>query len=243
MAKTLICTNILDSISSEVYGNHCQMWYRLGRGTTDEFILFHPYRMTIDMARNTAAKIAMQNECDFIWFVDSDMILSPRTYESLKSRDADVCLAHTYIRGEPYHEMFFKFTKNNNGIKKLDYYKNWREEVDENGVLKADAVGFACALIKVKRLLEMTPPYFITGEGQTEDVYYCLKLLDHDSNASILVDTTVPTGHLLNPEVIGLHNVEELRSRVVNIDKNNQKMDRGQDYLESCKQIFNQKPV
>lgn len=230
MSKTLIATNILDSVNSEVYGSHCQTWFRLGRNTSDEFILFHPHRMTIDAARNSAAQIAMRNSCDYIWFIDSDMILSAGTYESLKSRDAEVAMAQTYIRSHPFREMFFKMDGNN-----LRHYDDWWKDEKDDGTVECDAVGFACALIKVAPLYKINPPYFITGTLHTEDVYYCLKLKDKFPGARIVMDTKVPTGHQLNPEFISAKNINEMRARHPIIEQN---VDRGIEYVKSVKQVF-----
>ena len=232
MSRTLVCTNVLDSVKSQPFGSICQEWFRMGRTTKDDFILFHPERFSIDNARTQAAKIAMEAECDYIYFIDDDMVLSPSTYASLKACDADIAMAHTYIRGNPFDVMFFKYEDiddKNPLRRRLSYFNKWESHVKEDGTIDVDAVGFACALLKVKNLLEIPPPFFVTGVRQTEDVYFCIKLREYFPDAKIVVDVKVPTGHLLQPEVITI----ETRNRLLDYFKDapkEQSNDRGEAY-------------
>lgn len=243
MSKTLVCTNVLDSVKSQAYGSHCQEWFRLGRDTKDDFVLFHPERYSIDTARNQAAKYAMLLECDYIWFLDDDMVLSPKTYQSLKGCDGDVVMALTFIRGLPFNPMFFRKDNEYESDPRnlnLVHYNDWVDKICNNGTIHTYAVGFACTLLKVDRLFEMPPPYFITSSLQTEDIYYCCKLKQHDPGARILVDSKVPTGHLLAPEMISLKTRDKLLEfykEEIEINKQS-KLDRGEEYFEEVKIAF-----
>lgn len=240
MSKTLVCTNVLDSVKSQVYGSHCQEWFRLGRDTKDDFILFHPERYSIDNARNQAAKYAMMFECDYIWFLDDDMILAPKTYESLKGCEGDVVMALTYIRGIPFNPMFFRKASEDGKPLHLEHHENWEKDICVGGIVHTYAVGFACTLLKVERLFQMPPPYFITSNLQTEDIYYCCKLKQFDSESQILVDIKVPTGHLLQPEALSITNRNDLLKfyeKDIEISQKG-KLDRGDDYLTSVRNTF-----
>lgn len=242
MSKTLVCTNVLDSIKSQAYGSHCQEWFRLGRDTKDDFVLFHPERYSIDNARAQAAKYAMMLECDYIWFLDDDMVLSPKTYQSLKGCEGDVVMALTYIRGVPFNPMFFKKDPSCDSAKSLNliHHADWENDICVGGIVHTYAVGFACTLLKVARLYEMPPPYFITSSLQTEDIYYCCKLKQHDPSSQVLVDIKVPTGHLLQPEMISFTNRDQLLKyydREIEINKK-AKLDRGSEYLTNVKNVF-----
>lgn len=234
MSKTLVCVNVLDNVNSQVYGSHCQEWFRLGRNTSDDFILFHPNRLSIDNARNQAAKFALEMECDYLFFIDDDMILHPNTYRSLKQADGDIVQALTFIRGYPFHVMAFKKIAPD----KLDFFDDYLDHVDAEGLFESEAVGFACVLIKVNETLKkIRPPYFVTGVWSTEDVYFCCKLRDKvGSNIRILVDTKCPTGHLLNPEALSVHNHDVLSKfhKPLSIPEE----DRGKEYLRTCKETL-----
>lgn len=238
MSKVLVCTNVLDSVKSYAYGSHVQEWFRMGRHCKeDEFILFHPERYSIDNARTQAANYAMYLECDYIYFLDDDMTLTPNTFSSLKAADGDVVQALTYIRGYPFDVMAFR-GEEKEGKLKLEYFNDYKDHIEANGLVTAYAVGFACALLKVKPLLKLPPPFFVTGTGQTEDVYFCCKLKQYFPESRILVDTKVPTGHLLHNEVVGNHNVEKLRKFYAPKAFEAKGNDRGNEYAEMAKGIF-----
>jgi glycosyltransferase involved in cell wall biosynthesis len=234
--KTFICTNILTVVDAASYITHCNFWYRLGRTfPKDTFFAMTPPRMAIDQARNWAAKMAMQQECDYLMFIDDDALIAPDTLASLISADLDIVMAHTYIRGYPFHVMAFK----RDGEKGLVNFDDYKEFIGENGVFLCDAVGFHCALIKVELLKKMEPPYFLTGTHYTEDIYFCVKARKEVSESvSIGVDTRVPTGHLLHKENVSVENVERLRTYYSNGEQNGVPRDRGQSYYEQVSLVL-----
>ena len=209
MIKTLIGVNCLQNIDSKVYSSHCQFWFRTKQHyPEDQFFFYTPNRMSIDRMRNEAAKIAMEAECDYLMFIDDDVIVHPDTFKSLYECNLDIVMAHTYIRGYPYPPMAFKF--NDNG--ELPYFKNYKDFIDSSGIYACDAVGFSCVLIKTWLFKTIPPPYFITGSANTEDIYFCLKAKDViGESVTIGVDTKVPTAHRVDNYYITEENVERLR--------------------------------
>lgn len=221
MSKVLVSSNILTNVAQAPYMSHCNMWFRMGRESQDTFIFHAPNRNAIDSSRNQAAQLALNSQCDYLLMYDDDSYLHPKTYESLKAADKDIIMALSYIRGYPYEPMFFKFsgekTDNDTGIKNsaLMYYRDFSSNIDKNGLVECDAVGFHCVLIKCDILKRMSFPYFVTYPGaSTEDVYFCMKAKKELKNkVSIFVDTKVPAGHLLTPEIVNYNNVTQLRER------------------------------
>lgn len=249
--KTLIGTNVLTSVGDLAYGNHCQTWFRLGRNSKDDFIFYTPARATIDRMRNESARIAMEAECDYLMFVDDDVLLPQMSgttvYDQLKNVNSDIVAGNVIIRGYPFEPMFFKKVMVN-GELTLPYYRDWKESVDEEGVLRKDvgAVGFSCVLIKVSLLKKLTKPFFITGSHHTEDVYFCLKAMEEVSDVTIAVNTNVKCGHVLTPEIITDDNIkahkifcETLNPNLLQVTKE----DRGNDYHKQVENalVFNSK--
>lgn len=198
--KIAVGINTLTSVDQAVYSNHCQMWFRFGRNTDFEFILNNPKRMNIDNMRNITAKVAIENNCDYILFIDDDVLVPPvDSLQELLKCNADVAAGWTIIRGYPFKNMFFKFldeSKTNlaNQVEPFEY--------NERGDIICDAVGFSCALIKVETLKLIQPPYFVTGPYNTEDIYYCVKLRAAKPDAKIVVNPLVLTSHGLGTEYI-----------------------------------------
>ncbi len=216
--KTIVGVNTLESVHSFVYGSHCALWSQIRKDyPKDDLILYSPYRMSIDGMRNDCTRVALEQECDYIMFIDDDVVVRPDTYRVLRERDKDIIMAITFIRGYPFAPMFFKdfetIDQANGKIRKnLRIHDEWKDDLEPNGLVKTGAVGFSCVLIKCDVLKAMTPPYFVTGPGHTEDVYFCMRArAELDPEPEIWVDTTVPTGHMLMPDMVTLDNVEKLR--------------------------------
>lgn len=235
-AVTVGC-NILTHLDSMVYGNHCQMWYRLGRNHKDfEFVFMAPRRTSIDNMRNSTIDAAIKADCEFVFFYDDDVFVPSSAFGKLvKLMDADKEIAIvsglTYIRKYPYKPMLFRSMENEG----LAPYDDFEDHV-ENGILAKDlgAVGFSCVLLRVSYLKDLTPPYCITGSRNTEDVYLCHRVRKHYPNAKVVCDTTIDTGHLVERYFVQDSNVQDLRKyeEVINGATKPQE-DRGIEYAES----------
>ena len=212
MSKILVGVNVLTSVSSEVYGNHCEFFFHLGRRLSEhEFMFYHPRRMSIDRMRNEAAKIALSYECDYLLFIDDDVLVDRKVLGSLIAADKDIVASLTFIRGFPFQPMIFKeIYRDDEGDSVLGYDTDYRS--DESGLVSCKAVGFSCALIKCSLLRKLSTPYFVTGAQHTEDVYFCIKAKKEFPETTIYTSVRYPTSHLLNAEAVTSDNVERLRA-------------------------------
>ncbi len=193
--------------------------------------------------RNDCARIALEHKCDYLMFIDDDVAVKPNTYESLRAADKDVVMAITYVRGYPFHPMFFKHSEtidmgNGKLRRNLAFHDDYEDSIDENGLVKTGAVGFSCVLIKVDVMRAMTPPYFVTGPGHTEDVYFCLKAAaELEPEPTIYVDTKVSTSHQLMPDMVDSDNVKKLREFYKpELDENDAIKFRMKDHIEQVMQ-------
>jgi hypothetical protein len=239
MARTLIGINTLTAVDQMVYANHMQFAFRLGRNSPgDDFILFTPPRMTIDMMRNHAAKAALENECDYLMFIDDDVLVSvrPTAYEMLKSHDKDVIAGWTIIRGYPFENMLFK----SDGAQGLIKYNDFEQTT---GLLEVDAVGFSCVLIKTSVLKKMKPPYFITGAYNTEDIYFCIKARKAIPDLKIWADLDCKTAHKLASNFIDPLNKKAWKTLEEDQDPSLVKpknQDRGEEYLTRIEGVLHE---
>jgi hypothetical protein len=207
MSKILIGINNLTQVSQLTYGNHCQLWYRLGKhfGTTHDFGLCNPRRMSIDRMRNFCAKVCLEQDFDYLMFIDDDVLLPMDAVDRLLAADKDIIAGVTLIRGYPYHPMIFNFMGPQLAADgRTHFIDDYAEMADPvSGLLQCDAIGFSCCLIKVSVLRELAPPYFITIDGRcTEDVYFCNKAKLERPGTQVWVDTRVKTAHILGDEII-----------------------------------------
>jgi len=243
--KILLGINILTSVDSQVYGNHFAWAYHLGRLKSErniDIILYTPWRSSIDRMRNEAARLALELDCDYLMFVDDDMIVQNNMLESLIDADKDIVMAHTYIRGYPFHPMSFKDIGNDPSDIRLTYFDDIMEKVDEKGLAECSAVGFAAVLIKTSVLRRLEPPYFVTTPNSTEDVYFCLRCKVELGEVSIAVDTKCPTGHMLDKEMVCPITVDALKIYSESFedkakDKSNSRGDRGTEYHKLIEEL------
>ena len=212
--KTLIGINTLNAIDQYNYANHVQFFFRLGvmkglknaAGEEMEFSFCAPRRMSIDRMRNEAAKIALDAEMDYLMFIDDDVLVGIHAFSQLQRWDKDIIAGVTHIRGYPYHPMIFNFT--DEAYKKCHYVTDYKEKADpETGLLKCDAVGFSCVLIKVDLLKKVQPPFFVTSAYQTEDVFFCKRAKEQLPELEVFVDVNVETMHNLGSDFVGPGNV------------------------------------
>lgn len=250
--KCLVAVNVLTQIDPGVYNSHNQLWYRIGKHFPEaKFLQYTPERTTIDNCRNFAAKSALEQECDYVLFIDDDMILHEMTFQSLieniQRPNVDVVMALTYIRGYPFHPMFFICRdKEAKEIPSLDFYDDFEKNIDsKTHLVEVDAIGCACVLIKCDLIKKLEPPYFVTTPHHTEDVYFCMKAKRTlgRNNVKIYVDCGVPTTHLGNKMEFNHQTVPHFKSfyeslnpeakkfKDVRIGQEKESIDRGDAYL------------
>lgn len=244
--KVLVGVNVLTSIDSEIYGSHTNFWYRIGKQfPNDIFLKYHPRRLSIDNMRNAAALIALQNECDYLMFIDDDVDVPPDAFRLLLEADQDVVMGLTYIRGYPFHPMFFKAGANAEGIQCMLHYEDFMEHLDENGLVKdVVAVGFSCVLIKCSLLKKLHAPFFVTGARHTEDIYFCVKAKIEQPDCTISVSTKCPTSHFLDKQPVCEKNVKALRDyyEAIGCKPEPENSDRGLEYIQKCIEQFGEFP-
>ena len=199
--KTLIGINTLLALEQPVYASHIQFFYHLGKEfPNDTFALNTPRRMSIDRMRNQSAKYALEMEADYLMFIDDDVVIPVNTLHRLLACDADIAAGWTIIRGYPFNNMFFRHpTGDPNG---LEPFPHPELPTEPGAVLKVDAVGFSCVLIKCSLLKKVPVPWFVTGPNNTEDIYFCMKARHCFPETTIVVDLGVKTSHALGTEFI-----------------------------------------
>jgi len=238
--KILILVNTLTEVNKFVYANHIHFFTHTIRKYPDfQFAFYTPARMSIDNARNTAARMALESECDYLMFIDDDVLLPTDTFTKLYEADKAIIAGLVIIRGYPFNVMAFKtISDENTSREKIDYYNDLPEDGDKNLVelVKCRAVGFSCCLLKVDVLKALEPPYFVTGTGNTEDVYFCLRTQHElDPAPDIYMHTGVRCGHLLHPEPVEWETRDKLKAFYEPIIKE-QSLDVGRnvEYLNQC---------
>ncbi len=219
MKKVLVAINTLTSVRKEPYGDHMNLYYRLGRDFPHiEFHQMQVYRMAIDRFRNLAAKMCIQQEMDYSFFIDDDMLFQdPKTiFKQLYEAKMDIVMAHVYVRGYPFPLMAFKQVSSGKGENlRLDNLSQ-EDLLDSNprkrsdGVITCEAVGTSVCLINCKLFKKLPSPWFLTGPHQTEDIYFCCNAKEHFKRVKIGMHSLAICGHQLEPEVVSYYTRDAL---------------------------------
>ena len=144
-------------------------------------------------ARNDIVQKAMDGGFDYIFMVDSDMIIPQDALQRLLEYPTEICLGLCPRKNtKDGTTCIYKFGQ----INYNDAY-TYHDLPEEPRVL-VHGGGMACALIKVDVFKDLQYPYFkyVTydnGSELSEDLYFCSQAKANGYN--IFVDTRVRCGH------------------------------------------------
>lgn len=163
-------------------------------------IVFYQLSM-IYVAREQLAKKCIKEGYDWLFFIDSDMVLPPDALTKLLAHDKDIVSGIAFKRFPPFDPCFYeKVSVTDRGIK-LEHFKKWQK-----GLIEADACGMACCLIKRKvfeKMIENNMPPFFPIPTTGEDIAFCLRA--KQCGYQIYVDTTVSCGHITSAPITEDH--------------------------------------
>ena len=156
----------------------------------------YPRNMPVDEARTRAAEKALEDGCKYILFRDYDVLAPPNAVNVLMTRDADVIGAPYLSKQKPPWPLIIK-----------DGRATWAWK--HGDVVKCDAIGMGCTLIKTEVFERLPKPWFSTREGVpegmdlnakgkqtwTEDIFFCKRLYS-ELGIRPYADTSVFCVHL-----------------------------------------------
>ena len=167
-------------------------------------------RIFTPLAREEAARMAIEAECDYLYMIDDDMICPDDMFEKLYAHNVDLVSPLAFSRNPPHKavlyekiEIFDPATKQKASTNRWANY--YRDALNE-----CDAVGFGAVLIKTEVLKRIPAPRFMSSEGTGEDILFCYKA--KAAGARIFMDTATKIGHLSNPSIITENYVDRFRA-------------------------------
>ena len=172
-AETVDC--LLPSIISLLKDHEVRVQYPVGT------ILFDN--------RNNAVKKALENNMDYLMFIDSDMIFPEGAIQQLIADDKDIVAAKCNVRNtgdKVLHNV--KFLEDNKILVKDT----------PNELFKCFAVGTGFMLIKMKVFKKMADPWFFhanyQGKMLGEDIFFCWQA--NNAGFEVWCDPTINMGHI-----------------------------------------------
>lgn len=177
------------------------------------------YTIPIDEARNRIAKIATDAKCDYIFFIDSDVLIQQGQLERLVSWDKDAITGIYYMRAAPYYPL----------IRRKVAYRLYSPIEPDTSIelMSIDGSGFGCFLLRTSILDKIEYPWFQFQYFRHmnkwrhigEDLYFCEQL--KNVGIDIYCDPIIQCAHIGTDVTIDMVNrYKDLRSTILaNIQK------------------------
>lgn len=148
-------------------------------------------------SRNNLCKTALQLNCDYILWLDSDMVFPPETLkrllEVMEKTGADIVSGLYFRRVAPYTPVAFSKLDING---KLCSWENYNGPLDQ-GPQEVPGIGFGCVLHRTELLLEMAAQFtdfFGPLANVGEDLSFCWRA--RQLGYKIVLDTNLKLGHV-----------------------------------------------
>lgn len=153
-------------------------------------------------ARNEIAKLAIEEDYNYILMVDSDTVIPPHTLEMFFDQEPPEVLLGIYPRKNLHRKAeIFSMSADRFSTANLYGYNELEQMRDLHGARRVQVRGggLGCALIRTDVFKKILMPYFLyvcypNGNVLSEDLYFCGKVTD--AGGSIFVDTRVWCGHV-----------------------------------------------
>lgn len=149
----------------------------------------------IDQLRNDIVRFFLNTDCDYLFSVDSDIVMPKDTLNKMLHADKDM-VTGVYIQRIPgTHTVEVYGATRGGGRTNIPW-----DMLKGKGVVEVAGCGFGCVLIKRRVLEGLSDPYFVyhnaltAQETVSEDVDFCMKATD--SGFTIWCDTTILCEHV-----------------------------------------------
>ncbi len=169
---------------------------------------------SIDEARNRIAEKAIDHKCDYIFFIDSDILIQKGQLEQLLSHNKDAITGVSYMRVSPYNPLIRK---------KVGYRLYLPIEPSGKDLINIDGAGFGCFLVHTSVFDKIEYPWFqllyFKHENKWrrigEDLYFCEQL--KNAKMDIYCDPTVQCTHIGTDVTVDMANkYKDLRLSISN---------------------------
>lgn len=163
-----------------------------------QFHLFVQGRLFTPLAREEAAKAVVENDLDYLFMIDDDMICPDTIFEQLYKHDVDIVAPLAFTRNPPHKPVLYHCVEGYDPVEKKDYFiNNVIMNYPKETLVECDAVGFGAVLIKRWVLDKIGTKPFMSTCGTGEDILFCYKA--KKIGAKTYMDTGCKLGHLGNP--------------------------------------------
>lgn len=206
----------------EAYTNRLENFKHLGnleeRGRClKESPRFEFYFLTLGgiftpLAREEAAKFALEIGADYLYMIDDDMTCPNDLFERLYRHKVDIVAPLAFTRNFPHKPVLYEITEGWDPVARKPYFVNhYIDQYKKDALVECDAVGFGAALINMRVVRAMDGQKFMDGctSGTGEDILFCHKA--RKLGFRVFMDTSTKLGHLSHPIEVTERYVEKVR--------------------------------
>lgn len=148
-------------------------------------------------ARNQLSGITLNEDFEWLWFMDDDHVFSPNALQKLLAHDVPLVVPVCLKRFPPYTPV--TYVERIEGVGPARYLPLYLPDSPEEGLIEIVAGGSAGMLIK-REVLEAVPPPWFELTPLSEDLVFCEKAVE--AGFSIYCDLSVRIGHVTTATVM-----------------------------------------
>lgn len=145
-------------------------------------------------SRNSLALNAIKSNCDYVLWLDSDMVFPSNILEKLigGTDKGDIITGVYYRRAKPYSPVLLSELEIGEETKWCDYV-----DYPQNETFEVEGCGFGCVLVPTKVLIDVYAEYgnmFAPINGVGEDLSFCWRA--RQLGYKIVCDPSIQCGHV-----------------------------------------------
>jgi len=170
--KIGICVPLYNVVPASFFINFVNRLYEFQNQEKYDVQIYMRASTIVDKARNDLVKMALNDNCDYVFFIDSDTLIPKNALNTLLNMNQDIVSGLYFSKGKPY----LPVARLKDGEK-----HSFLEDFEFNDIMEVQGVGMGCCLIKTDVFKNMEFPYFKLEwrkhEGVdyqiAEDLYFC----------------------------------------------------------------------
>jgi 2-polyprenyl-3-methyl-5-hydroxy-6-metoxy-1,4-benzoquinol methylase len=178
--KLGICLPLYGALAPNFFINFLNRLHELyTNGRNYSVKIYMKVSTVIDRARSELIRDALKDGCDYILFIDSDIIMPSHAIDKLIDMDTDIASGLYFAKGKPYLPVA-------RVLRKVDGEEGYffLEDFEYNKIIDVAGVGMGMCLIKSDVFKKLEYPYFrfewkkdeqVGWYQIAEDLYFCDK--------------------------------------------------------------------
>lgn len=244
--RVTVCVPYMGGVDPMSYGNRMSNFFDLGKlqqggyerkdNPRYKFFISVVGRLFTPVARDCAARHALETDSDYLYMIDDDMTCPDDMFQQLVKHDVDIVAPLAFTRNPPHKPVIYSCVEGYDHLSKKDYFINHSVlNYPRNQLVECDAVGFGAVLIKtwvLKALKEKfagNEKWFMSTCGTGEDIYFCYQA--KKIGARVWADTSCKIGHLGNPTEVTEDYVDQFHAM------------HDKDFMKKCGEYDKYKPI